>query len=734
MNEYLRQIEIAKENLGELFEPSIQTYVEECSSLLNDLKDSLLERESWDLGVIQSVLRHLHTLKGTSGVMGFKQFATLIHRLEDFFIRKSKEEKVPPPALLFSMAEFCDLALFAVECIAAHKDPHILGQSYVALLACVDKILKEIENPTATPLVAAQVQAMTKANNSNKEQSHALSNSAFDSIFWTLLKNAELISQLPNFKDKQETLGELERAIFTLTRSRVSPLSKLTNKLKQLVQGLADQLGKQVNFSIQGFEAEVDSHLLRAFSEILTHMLRNAMDHGIETRERRNEQGKPLAAELTLEFAVNAERTMVRLVDDGAGINGEYCAQKALQKGLISEQQFRSMTAYEKQELIFLPGFSTKEVTTEISGRGVGMDAVMTEIKKHGGTIVIDSTLNKGTSFIMEFPAPFMYNQCLLFRYDDQFFSLNLEHIIGYQPDYHSIEYDTGIARVHGIEEEFLVIGLEEIDLHYGDSARPFVMLNLEGAMVGFWVDEIIETRRLLVFASERTSHLPIYLNGISTGSNLGSVFNIDTTAIKRDLNLYMIKENVSMSHSSAKASAPADGLHLFDEEEVDAPTPISVPQASVQPQSESRSHASGFLPPRNSKALDAIFSSDAFTNELNHELSLFVSNDQHRVVLLEEATEIIEGILESTDDATDNEVFEILLSIEYCNIKSKWLKYNTQVDLYEKIAPDVVKLLLGKIAVISTVLRILESVVPAQSLVKISRILGQAISSDNAA
>ncbi len=188
------------------------------------------------------------------------------------------------------------------------------------------------------------------------------------------------------------------------------------------------------------------------------------------------------------------------------------------------------------------------------------------------------------------------------------------------------------------------------------------------------------------------------------------------------------------MSHSSAKASAPADGLHLFDEEEVDAPTPISVPQASVQPQSESRSHASGFLPPRNSKALDAIFSSDAFTNELNHELSLFVSNDQHRVVLLEEATEIIEGILESTDDATDNEVFEILLSIEYCNIKSKWLKYNTQVDLYEKIAPDVVKLLLGKIAVISTVLRILESVVPAQSLVKISRILGQAISSDNAA
>lgn len=223
---------------------------------------------------------------------------------------------------------------------------------------------------------------------------------------------------------------ELQTAIM---KTRMQPLERVFGKLPRLVREVAKQLGKEIELTIEGAEVEVDRAILESLADPLTHLLRNSCDHGIELPAARQEAGKPPAGTVRVSARHESGQIRIEIADDGKGIDPDFIGRKAVEKGLLREEELQGMDARRKLGLIMLPGFSTASAVSSISGRGVGMDVVKSSVEKLGGHVEIDSIPGRGSQFILRLPLTLAIIQSLIVREGGRRYlipRINLEEVI----------------------------------------------------------------------------------------------------------------------------------------------------------------------------------------------------------------------------------------------------------------------------------------------------------------
>ena len=259
-------------------------------------------------------------------------------------------------------------------------------------------------------------------------------------------------------KNDSETLHALDQAVSQLDllvsdlqnsvmKTRMQPIGRLFQKYPRIARDLARQMGKNIELVLAGEETEVDKTMIEDLADPLIHLIRNAVDHGVESPEDRKSSSKPDKSLVRLEARQEGDHIVLIIADDGRGMSPEKIRSKAVEKGLITEEEANTLDERQSLNLIFLPGFSTKTQISDVSGRGVGMDVVKTNIQKLNGSIEIKSELGKGSVFIISLPLTLAILPVLLVLLDDQPFALPLSLVREILP----IEHDK-IQEVGGKE------------------------------------------------------------------------------------------------------------------------------------------------------------------------------------------------------------------------------------------------------------------------------------------
>ncbi|SDN26695.1 two-component system, chemotaxis family, sensor kinase CheA [Geodermatophilus siccatus] len=300
--------------------------------------------------------------------------------------------------------------------------------------------------------------------------------------------------------------SELQEGVM---KTRMQPIDHIWSKLPRVVRDLGLQLQKSIRLDMEGRDTELDKTLLEAVKDPLTHLVRNSVDHGVEDAETRLRVGKPAEGVLTLRAKHESGQVVVEVADDGAGIDPARVGAKAVERGLITQEALGRMNPQDVLQLIFLPGFSTAAKVTNVSGRGVGMDVVKTNIESIGGTIEVESVPGKGTCTRLRIPltlaiVPALTVECAGDRYAIPQISLQELVSLDAEKAANAVE-EVGGAPVYRLRGELLplvrltdVLGLTS-DRH--DGHVVIAVLRSEGRRFGLVVDRVINTEEIVVKA-----------------------------------------------------------------------------------------------------------------------------------------------------------------------------------------------------------------------------------------
>jgi two-component system chemotaxis sensor kinase CheA len=210
---------------------------------------------------------------------------------------------------------------------------------------------------------------------------------------------------------------------------RMVPVERTFNRFPRMVRDLAKDLGKSIKLNMSGEETEVDRTVIDEIGDPLIHLIRNSIDHGIENKQARLAAGKPETGTVDLRAYPDGNSVVIEVEDDGHGIDAKRIAAKAIARGLITADHADSMPDHDIINLLFLPGFSTAEVITDLSGRGVGLDVVKTKIEALSGTVEVVSELGKGSKFVIRLPLTLAIIQALMVNLSDEKYAIPLNNI-----------------------------------------------------------------------------------------------------------------------------------------------------------------------------------------------------------------------------------------------------------------------------------------------------------------
>ena len=440
-----------------------------------------LEERPQDAELIGEIFRSVHTIKGTTGFLGFKRLETLAHAGENLLglLREGKLTANRP--IITGLLQLLDGLRAILKTIEA-KDAEGEGDD-AALIGCLEELQLPAQTAAQRPVHArahahsaaappeqAPVSASTpvlgqlpvsaqppepvadtpsppkapaEAESDSSPARPRVQATAAES---TLRVDVTLLNRMMNLVGElvltrnqvlQATSADpnmtlLSRRLDMVTadlresvmKARMQPVSNIFSKMPRIVRDLSQALGRRVRLQVEGQDTELDKSLLEAIKDPLTHAVRNSLDHGIESPEVRQAAGKDPEGTLKLRAAQEGSHVIIEVSDDGAGIAVEKVSQKAIERGLITADRAAHMVERELLQLIFLPGFSTAAAVTNVSGRGVGMDVVRTNVERIGGKVEIDSRAGKGTTLRLRIPLTLAIIPALIVRSVNQSFAL----------------------------------------------------------------------------------------------------------------------------------------------------------------------------------------------------------------------------------------------------------------------------------------------------------------------
>lgn len=423
----------------------IQEFLVETTESLNALDVDIvkLEQHPDDKNLISRIFRLVHTVKGTCGFLGLPRLERIAHHAENVLGRYREGSLSPNPASVsIVLKSFDRIKLIVSEIASTGMEP--VGDDS-ELITRLDAIYEGKELPatdapaaavapaetpapatpapteapaaveTQTALVKAEVEnAPATASVSVEDKSLRVNVEVLENLMTMVselvLTRNQLLQILrtqndSSFKAPLQRLNlvvsELQEGVM---QTRMQPVGNAWGKLPRIVRDISVELGKKINLDMRGSETELDRQVLELIKDPLTHMVRNSGDHGIETPKERIAAGKPEEGTILLNAFHEGGHIIIEISDDGRGLSMEKIRKKILEKKLATEEQLKNMSEQQIQQFIFAAGFSTAEKVTSVSGRGVGMDVVRTNIEKIGGTIEMKSVLGKGTLFTIKIP------------------------------------------------------------------------------------------------------------------------------------------------------------------------------------------------------------------------------------------------------------------------------------------------------------------------------------------
>jgi len=533
-------------------------FFEEVSEHLTGLEDGLLQLESRpeDAELIHGIFRAAHSIKGTGGALGFTEVAGFTHHVETVLDQMRQRQ-------LSTTSERIELLLKATDALSCLIDSAKDGSAVPENLdEIVDSLRRQID-PNAQPLAQTTVAVDEECDGlimfdeetlpavpaaaaaSSSETSKGKAANHNESIRVSVAKVEELINLVGELviansmvqqayasdegdaQSLQEAIAAMDLTTKQLQEQvmavRMMPIANVFRRFPRIVRDLASTLGKNVILETTGEETELDKQVIEEVSDPLTHLIRNAVDHGLETPAQRLAAGKPAEGRIQLRAYHEGGNVVIEIADDGAGINAQRVRQKAIDRGLIAADSV--MTDEEANQLIMLPGFSTAEKITDVSGRGVGMDVVKRNVEALNGSISISSTQGKGSCFRIRLPLTMAILDGLAMRLGNDVYVLPLLSVVeSLRPEPKHI--------VHIAERgELVMVRGEPLPLIYthrlfnvtGELTNPcdglVVIVEHQGRKYGIVVDELIGQLQVVMKSLEANYER---VDGVSGATILG--------------------------------------------------------------------------------------------------------------------------------------------------------------------------------------------------------------------
>lgn len=565
-----------------------EEFYAEVNEALDRISTALIKMEAdmGEKGIVDALYRDIHSIKGAVQLFGLTEASTLSHAMENSLEGVRLEHIEIDKAHVSTLLLCVDLMN---QCVQSSENEETLKEVnfMVSLLAPFTQTqevevkpvvtlveVKMEEKPMATHHQApssVQAQAQNSNDGDKTDSTIRVQVSLLDRLM-TLMGEMVLVrNQVLQYSNKTDDLEflNLSQKLDVVTselqeetmKTRMQPIGNILTKFQRVVRDLSGSLNKKINLNLIGVETELDKTLIEAVKDPLTHIVRNACDHGIETPFDRAESGKSETGTITIKAYHEGGQVIVDITDDGKGLSRDKLLKKALEKGIVDAAKAERMSDREVQALIFAPGFSTAEKVTNVSGRGVGMDVVKSNIEKIGGLVDISSTEGKGTKITLKIPLTLAIVPAMIIRSDKDRFAIPQVKLVELvRVDKTQIEYVQGrpIYRLRGNILPLLdmkeVLGTKEEDLKL-DDAINIVVLNSESHLFGMIVDEILDTADIVVKPLAR------FLKSISIYSG-ATVLGDGNVAFIMDVLGIAQKHLGAGTHADATVSDKYDNSH----------------------------------------------------------------------------------------------------------------------------------------------------------------------------